>query len=132
MNKVFKKEIGNRLKVARENAGLKQDEVADVIGSTFQKVSSFETGRTRVDLETLVILCDLYKTNTDYILNPELSKTNLEGYSPFGTRKDDRLISLWRRLPYKKQQKMLSIIEIELEESATKEEDEDLIKRAQG
>ena len=115
-----KKEIGNRLKVARENAGLKQDEVAEVIGSTFQKVSSFETGRTRVDLETLVILCDLYKTNTDYILNPELSGIR-PGHSPFGTRKDDCLIKLWRQLSYEKQQKMLRIIEIELEECATSE-----------
>ena len=56
MNNMFKKEIGNRLRIARENAGLKQDDAAKVIGSTFQKVSSFETGRTRVDLETLVIL----------------------------------------------------------------------------
>ena len=121
MNNMFKKEIGDRLRIARENAGLKQDDVARVIGSTFQKVSSFETGRTRVDLETLVILCNLYKTNTDYILNPELSRTNPERHSPVGTRKDDRLIKLWRQLPPEKQQKMLNIIELELEECATSE-----------
>ena len=121
MNKTFKKEIGNRLRIARENAGLKQDDVAKVIGSTFQKVSSFETGRTRIDLETLVILCDLYKTNADYILNPELNRTSPERHSPVGTRKDDRLIKLWRQLPPEKQQKMLNIIELELEECATSE-----------
>ena len=119
MNKTFKKEIGNRLRIARENAGLKQDDVAKVIGSTFQKVSSFETGRTRVDLETLVILCNLYKTNTDYILNPELNKTSPERHSPIGTRKDDRLIKLWRQLPYEEQIKMLGRIEAKLEECAT-------------
>ena len=129
MNKMFKKEIGNRLKVARETAGLKQDEVADVIGSTFQKVSSFETGRTRVDLETLVILCDLYKTNTDYILNPELSRTSPR-HSPLGTRRDDRLIELWRQLPYKEQQEMLNKIVVKLEECATSEDGS--IKSARG
>ena len=116
---MFKKEIGDRLKAARENAGLKQDQVADAIGSTFQKVSSFETGRTRVDLETLVILCNLYKTNADYILNPGLSKTSPERHSPIGTRKDDRLIKLWRQLPYEEQIKMLGRIEAKLEECAT-------------
>ena len=121
MNKTFKKEIGNRLRIARENAGLKQDEVAEVIGSTFQKVSSFETGRTRVDLETLVILCDLYKTNTDYILNPKLNRTSPERHSPVGTRKDDRLIKLWRQLPYEEQIKMLGRIEAKLEDCATSE-----------
>ena len=121
MNKTFKKEIGNRLRIARENAGLKQDDVARVIGSTFQKVSSFETGRTRVDLETLVILCDLYKTNADYILNPELNRTSPERHSPVGTRKDDHLIKLWRQLPYEEQIKMLGRIEDKLEECATSE-----------
>lgn len=119
MNNTFKKEIGNRLRIARENAGLKQDDVAKVIGSTFQKVSSFETGRTRVDLETLVILCNLYKANADYILNPELNRTSPERHSPIGTRKDDRLIKLWRQLPYEEQIKMLGRIEAKLEECAT-------------
>lgn len=131
MNNMFKKEIGNRLRIARENAGLKQDDVAKVIGSTFQKVSSFETGRTRVDLETLVILCDLYKTNTDYILNPELNRTS-PGHNPVGTRKDDRLIKLWRQLPHKAQQEMLLKIEAKLEECATSEDQEGSIKSAQG
>lgn len=121
MNNMFKREIGNRLRIARENAGLKQDDVAKVIGSTFQKVSSFETGRTRVDLETLVILCDLYKTNPDYILNPGLNRTSPERHSPVGTRRDDRLIKLWRQLPYEEQIKMLGRIEAKLEECATSE-----------
>jgi len=65
---MFKQEIGNKLKAARETAGLTQDEVAKKINSTFQKVSSFETGRTRVDLETLLKLCKIYNKDINEIL----------------------------------------------------------------
>lgn len=125
---MFKKEIGNRLKIARENANLTQDDVAKIINSTFQKVSSFETGRTRVDIETLIKLCNLYKTNTDYILNPELNKTNpmLEL-----TKDEQKMVKSWRKLSRDNQMKVTGKIEfISEEEAATKEEYENQAKRA--
>lgn len=62
-----KEEIAKRLKEARLRSGMNQDEVAKAIGSTFQKISSFETGRTRVDVDTLVKLCELYGADINYI-----------------------------------------------------------------
>ena len=128
MNNMFKREIGHRLRIARENAGLKQDDVAKVINSTFQKVSSFETGRTRVDLETLVILCNLYKTNTDYILNPELNKNSptLEM-----SEEERKLIFDWRKLSHDNQMKVTGIIGFMFgeESAATNENYVHVIKR---
>ena len=125
---MIKKEIGNRLRIARENAGLTQEDVANVISSTFQKVSSFETGRTRVDIETLTKLCSLYKTNADYILNPELNKT-----IPMSelAKDEQSLVKSWRKLSHDNQMKIYGMIEIKLEEeSAAKEDYENLVKRA--
>ena len=66
-----KEEIAAKLKAARENAGYKQEEVADYLDVTPQKVSSFETGRTRVDVDTLRKLCELYNMDVNYILGIE-------------------------------------------------------------
>ena len=124
---MLKKEIGNRLRIARENAGLTQDDVAKVVKSTFQKVSSFETGRTRVDIETLIKLCDLYETKTDYILNPELNKT-----SPILelTKDEQYLVESYRKLSHDNQMKITGITEFMFgEEAATDEEYVHVIKR---
>lgn len=78
------KEIGNKLRIAREEAGLKQDDVAKVINSTFQKISSFETGRTRVGIEILAVLCKLYEVDVNYILGikkHEPTKQEMNGLS---------------------------------------------------
>lgn len=66
--KAYYKEVGKRLRLARENAKLSQEDVAHKIGSTNQKVSSFETGRTRVSLETLNLLCEIYHVEPDFIM----------------------------------------------------------------
>jgi Predicted transcriptional regulators len=71
-----KEEIAAKLKAARENAGLKQEDVADYLEVTPQKVSSFETGRTRVDVDTLGKLCELYKINVNYILGLDKADTD--------------------------------------------------------
>ena len=63
-----KEEIAARLRSAREKAGYKQEDVANLLGVTPQKVSSFETGRTRVDVDTLVILCRLYNVDANDIM----------------------------------------------------------------
>ncbi|MCR4436912.1 MAG: helix-turn-helix transcriptional regulator [Clostridiales bacterium] len=92
---MFKKEIGNRLRMARENANLTQGDVAKMINSTFQKISSFETGRTRVDLETLVKLCSIYDVEPDYVLG---TKKNESGHIAVKPEEAD-ILRKYRQLP---------------------------------
>ncbi len=61
-------EIALRLREIREKKGYMQADVATFLNTTVQKVSSFETGRTRVDLETLVELSKFYNVDVNYIL----------------------------------------------------------------
>ena len=92
---MFKKEIGNRLRIARENANLKQDDVAKIIDSTFQKISSFETGRTRVDLETLVKLCGIYNVEPDYVLGTKKDESGDIIVNP----EESDIVRKYRQLP---------------------------------
>lgn len=68
-----KEEIAAKLKTAREAKNLKQEDVAVHLGVTPQKVSSFETGRTRVDVDTLAKLCALYDVDVNYIIGIDRS-----------------------------------------------------------
>lgn len=58
-------EIGNELKRIRIARKISQEMVADYLGSTVQRVSSFETGRTRIDLESFISLCAFYGISAD-------------------------------------------------------------------
>lgn len=69
-----KEEIAARLKAARIEKGLNQEDVAKYLGVTTQKVSSFETGRTRVDVDTLARLCELYGLDMNYIAGLQIRR----------------------------------------------------------
>ena len=58
-----------RLKLLRINAGLKQTEIADLLGIQQTVYSRYERGFQTIPLRFLIKLADFYNTSTDYILN---------------------------------------------------------------
>lgn len=60
--------INENLKELRLSRNLTQEQVAEKINVTRQAVSSFETGRTRPDIDTLVRLSEVYGTDLDAII----------------------------------------------------------------
>lgn len=65
---MLKFQIGARLRATREELQMKQEDVASFLQTTVQRVSSFETGRTRVDIETLALLAGFFNVSADYLL----------------------------------------------------------------
>ena len=111
------------IKTRRIELNLTLEQVAQKVGITIATLQRYESGEIdiyNVHLRKLEKLAKALEVSPAFLMGWE-NRTNPEGHNPFGTRKDDRLIKLWRQLSYKKQQKMLSIIELELEECATSE-----------
>lgn len=68
-------DIGNRLKLARQNAQLNQTQVAETLGVSRQTVSNWENNKTYPELSLVVEMSEIYslsldellKENTDYV-----------------------------------------------------------------
>jgi transcriptional regulator with XRE-family HTH domain len=57
-----------RIRDLREDADLKQKEIADVLGIDQRVYSNYETGKREIPTHLLIKLADYYDTTTDYIL----------------------------------------------------------------
>lgn len=57
-----------KLKAARKEAGYTQKQVEAIIGIQQAVLSSYETGRTQPDIETLGRLCDFYLVSADWLI----------------------------------------------------------------
>ena len=68
-----KKELGSRLRTARDEVGFTQQEVADLMGITKGGLSSWEVGRTTPDALTLAHIARIYETSTDVLLGHRVS-----------------------------------------------------------
>lgn len=58
----------NRLRNARTDKNMKQQEVADILGIKPNTLSNWEKGRTEPDIDTFVKLCDIYEIDCASLL----------------------------------------------------------------
>ena len=68
------KAIGRRIKIARENAGLTQEDLAKVIGCTPQHVSAMERGLKTPRLDTFITIANATHVSADYLLSDNLEE----------------------------------------------------------
>ena len=114
--------IGNRIKSMRKNLDLTQKQLGKIVNLSEGSISKYESGKIEdVTTTKLNKFAEALNVDITWLLGVELNRVSPERHSPIGTRKDDRLIRLWRQLPYEEQIKMLGRIEDKLEECATSE-----------
>ncbi len=64
-----------RLRELRMNKGLRQDQVANLIGVNKGAISTYENDTRQPSFEILVRLANLYRVSTDYLLGQTNSRT---------------------------------------------------------
>ncbi len=65
--------FGDRLKQARKNKRLTQNDVAEQLGVDFTTVSKYENDKSQPDNETLRELAGLYEVSIDWLLTGKIS-----------------------------------------------------------
>ena len=58
----------NILRELRKDAGKKKEEIAEVLGVTYQQYSLYENGERNLKIEQIIKLCKYYKVSANYIL----------------------------------------------------------------
>ena len=71
MDKSLLVDFGKRLKALREEKGLKQREMADIMGLKLRQYQRYEYGEIGVPLEALNFFADFFGVTTDYLLGRE-------------------------------------------------------------
>jgi transcriptional regulator with XRE-family HTH domain len=74
MGGVIISNLGSRLSKARIGKGLTQENVAKILGITYQALSNYERGARDPDTELLAKLAELYSVSADYLLGLDTKK----------------------------------------------------------
>lgn len=77
LNQISAQEIGRRLRLARENANIRQDDAARVIGLSRPTIVSIEKGNRRVRIQELQTLANHYGISVNALLRREAIHTDL-------------------------------------------------------
>ena len=89
--------LGKILQDARNNLGIKQIDVANKLGCTSANVSSWERGKSKIDIDSFAELCDMYKLDFAKILE-EISNNNNETKTDYLTSNEKFFIKKYRTL----------------------------------
>lgn len=75
-------EVGNRIREARERAGMSQEDLAVAIFVSRQTVSNWETGKTYPDVQSLLLLSNLFDVPIDNLVKGDLEamETEIKNY----------------------------------------------------
>lgn len=76
--KDLNKQIGAKLKEAREVAGLSLREVASIVGKNHSTIHSYETGRNAINVDVMRDICNVYEVNYLDILQEIYYKEKLK------------------------------------------------------
>lgn len=91
-----KEDIALRLKLARQAAKKTQKEVADALGMTYQAISNYERGKTKVESDILIKLSRIYGVSVPELLG-ESSTPGPRILSDF-TEEEIQLVNDYRSL----------------------------------
>ena len=70
--------IAERLRLAREQAGLSQGQVARLLGKHRPTISEIEAGRRRVSAEEVGVFADIYEVSATWLLGRKGDSTGLD------------------------------------------------------
>ena len=68
--------LGQTLKEARVNANFTQSDIAELLNITSQNVSVhiWERGKSKIDIDSLIYLCEIYKIDFTNLINSVTKK----------------------------------------------------------
>lgn len=99
--------LGERIKIARENAGLTQEELGKKCGTTKQTIYKYEIGTvTNIPIDKLEVIAEAVNVPAARLLGWEKEQPTV---SDGLTDKDIRLVEWFRSLPEEKQKAILSL-----------------------
>ncbi|MDE5978205.1 MAG: helix-turn-helix domain-containing protein [Turicibacter sp.] len=99
--------LGEKIKIARINKGLKQSELSDLLGVRSTAISSWENNLSKPDVNKIEIMCSIFEVSPNYFFNIK-SKNSF-------TNNEIDLIEKYRKLDTRGQKVINSLVDVELE-----------------
>lgn len=96
--------LGIKIKEIRQNRGLTQDSLAELVGCNTSHISNVENNHTKVSLNVLLAIANALDTSIDYLLS--------EQYGNSALALDNAILRALADCDNLKKEKILKIIEI--------------------
>lgn len=100
------------LKTLRDEAGLSQRQLAEIIGVSQQSINKYENHNIEPDIDTLIRIADYFNTSVDYLIGHAEIRRKIEYTVAFELNRQERyLVEAFRKLNAKQKNSILTVID---------------------
>lgn len=99
------------LKKLRLEAGISQQKLADIIGTSQQSVNKYENHNVEPDINSLIKLADFFGTSVDYLIGHTEINHIIEEVYEYDLNDDEaKLVDEYRKLTVNEKQSIINIV----------------------
>lgn len=90
MGKFSYEDLGGKLRAIRKSKHITLGDVAEVLNKSVSTIAKYETGEISIDLESFIMLCELYKVDSSNLLSYTEFKSAEEQHNRYGSQMMER------------------------------------------
>lgn len=100
------------LRLLREEAGVSQKHLAEVIGVSQQSINKYENHNIEPDIETLIRIADFFETSVDYLIGHTTVRRKIENVTAYELNEEEsHVMEQFRRLSPKQRGCIMVVME---------------------
>lgn len=92
------REIGERIKKRRKELKMSQEELAEILGVTYQQVQKYENGTNKLNVENIQTVADALNVPVFYFFEGEKSSMVAEKSAPYLSSDEIKLLRHFRKI----------------------------------
>lgn len=85
-------EIGSKIKLYRQKAGITQEGLAEILGVSFQQIQNYENGKNKLNTDKIQLLCNALNISPSMLF----SETKMQHYTL--SSEEESLIAYFRAI----------------------------------
>ena len=99
------------LKKLREETGITQKQLAELIGVSQQAINKYENHNIEPDIQTMIRIADVFSTSVDYLVDHTTIRRRIEETQKYELNSDEgTLIDLYRKLSPKQKHCVTTVV----------------------
>jgi len=92
------KEIGDKIKTRRRKLGISQEELAEILGVTYQQVQRYENGTNKLNVENIQMVANAINVPVSYFFEGEKPSMVAEKSAPYLPSEEIKLLRYFRKI----------------------------------
>jgi transcriptional regulator with XRE-family HTH domain len=97
---ISSREIGETIKFRRQDVGMSQERLAEIVGVSYQQIQRYENGKNKLNVENIQIIAEALSVPMTFFF-PEQPHKIAEPLPPYQSTDEKTLLQLYRKIPAK-------------------------------